>query len=75
MIVQDKLEGSNCDHNGYLVEQLPSLTLQQMADFHKNNIATAPRVLIVIGDKKAVSLKELSRFGKVIELKKGNVYK
>lgn len=74
-IVQDKIAGCTRDPNADLAEQLPALTLQDVAAYHRSEIATAPRVLIVIGNKKSFSVKELSRFGKVIELKREDIYK
>ena len=44
--------------------------------FHRQHIGDNPnRVWIVIGDKKLTDMKALARFGKVVELKKEDVFR
>ncbi len=59
-----------------LVRLLPDVTAADVVQFHQQHIANNKnRVWIVIGDKKLTDMKALARYGKVVELKKEDVYR
>ena len=75
-IANQRMEGYTADPNTDIARVLPTLTTQDIMEFHQQHIApNQHRVWIVIGDKKLTDMKALSRFGKVIELKKEDVYR
>lgn len=69
-------DGYTSDPNTDIARILPDVTTQDIVRFHQQHIApNQHRVWIVIGDKKLTDMKALSRFGKVVELKKEDVYR
>jgi predicted Zn-dependent peptidase len=59
-----------------VVRLLPTVTADDVMQFHQQHIArNQNRVWIVIGDKKLTDMKALARYGKVVELKKEDVYR
>jgi predicted Zn-dependent peptidase len=69
-------DGYTSDPNTETVRLLPSVTTQDVVNFHQQHIAANNnRVWIIIGDKKLTDLKALAHFGKVVELKKEDVYR
>lgn len=75
--VANKLgEGYTNDPNNETVRLLPAVSDQDVVAFYQQHIANNQnRVWIVIGDKKLTDMKALSRFGKVVELKREEVYR
>ena len=68
--------GNTTDPNAAIAQLLPNVTAQDIIQFHQQHIAgNHNRVWIIIGDKKLTNLDALSRYGKVIELEKEDVYK
>ena len=75
-IANQRMEGYTADPNTDIARILPTVTTQDIMTFHQQHIApNQHRIWIVIGDKKLTDMKALSRFGKVIELKKEDVYR
>lgn len=74
-IANYKLLGYNNDPRGNLLNELPSLTMNDIMTFYKERIQHQPQVLILIGNKEKMPLQELSRFGKLVELKKADIYR
>ena len=69
-------DGYTADPNADIARLLPAVTTQDIVQFHRQHIGENPhRVWIVIGDKKLTDMKALARFGKVVELKKEDVYR
>jgi predicted Zn-dependent peptidase len=58
-----------------IVEQLPAVSTAQVTDFHRSQVAGNHRVWMVIGDRKKTDLKALANYGKIVELKKEDIYK
>ena len=48
--------------------QLPKFTLDDIATFHKSEVANDTHVILLIGDKKKLNFKSLKKYGKVKEL-------
>ena len=75
--VANKLgEGYTTDPNAEVARLLPAVTAQDIVQFHHQHIANNKnRIWIVIGDKKTTDLQQLARYGKVVELKKADIYR
>ena len=55
---------------------IPTLSAKDIEQFHQQHVGSnSHRVWIVIGDKKRTDMKALARFGKVVELKKEDIYR
>ena len=75
-VANQRMLGNTTDPNAAIAQLLPHVTAQDIIQFHQQHIAgNHNRVWIIIGDKKLTNLDALSRYGKVIELEKEDVYK
>lgn len=70
-----KRQGYTEDPRSYLVEQLPQISVDDVATFYKDNVARIPKAIIVVGNKKNLPMKELEKYGRIIELKKSDIYR
>jgi predicted Zn-dependent peptidase len=69
-------DGYTTDPNADLARILPNITTDDVVKFHQQHIGNNQnRVWIIIGNKKLTDLKALARYGKVVELKKEDVYR
>ena len=69
-------EGYTSDPNAETARLLPQVSVQDVMQFYQQNIAgNKNRVWVIIGDKKLTNMKALARYGKVVELKKEDVYR
>jgi predicted Zn-dependent peptidase len=69
-------DGYTTDPNAEIARILPTISAQDIVQFHQQHIAkNQNRVWIIIGDKKLTDMKALSHYGKIVELKKEDVYK
>ena len=68
--------GYASDPNADMARLLPAISVQDIEQFHRQHVGSNQnRVWIIIGDKKLTDMKALARYGKVIELKKEDVYR
>ena len=68
--------GYTADPNSDKARLLPAIKAQDVVLFHRQHVAgNRNRVWMVIGDKKLTDLKALSRYGKVVELKREEIYR
>ena len=75
-VANQRMLGNTTVPGAAIARLLPSVTAQDVIQFHQQHIgANNNRVWIIIGDKKLTDMKALSRFGKVLELKKEDVYR
>ena len=75
-VANERMEGYATDPNADLARLLPAVSTQDIVSFHRQHVASRQnRVWIIIGDKKLTDLKALARYGKVVELKKEDVYR
>ena len=75
-VANQRLLGNTSDPKAGIARELPAITADAITKFHQQHIAGNPnRVWIIIGDKKLTDMRALARFGKVIELKKEDVYR
>ena len=69
-------EGYTTDPNTEIARLLPTVSVQDIVTFYQQHIAkNQNRVWVIIGDKKLTDLKALARYGKIIELKKEDIYR
>ena len=75
-VANQRMLGNTTVPGAAIARLLPSVTAQDVIQSHQQHIgANNNRVWIIIGDKKLTDMKALSRFGKVVELKKEDVYR
>ena len=69
-------DGYVSDPNTGIVRGIPSVTSQDIMQFHQKHVTSNKnRIWIVIGDRKLTDMKALARYGKVVELRKEDVYR
>ena len=61
------------DPRAVLAREVPKLTTADMVDFYQRNIQQQPRAYFIIGNKKQLDMQALSKYGRVVELKKEDV--
>ena len=75
-VAGQRMNGYTTDPNADIARLLPAISAQDIVQFHQQHIApNNNRVWIIIGDKKLTDMKALARFGKVVQLKKEDVYR
>ena len=75
-VANQRRDGYTTDPNADIARLLPAISSQDIVQFHQQHIASnRNRVWIVIGDKKLTDLKALAKYGKVVVLKKEDVYR
>ena len=50
-----------------------SLEFDNIVDFYKQNIAGRPVLITIVGNKKKIDMKELAKYGKIVEVKQKTV--
>ena len=69
-------DGYVSDPNTGIARGIPSVTSQDIMQFHQKHVTSNKnRIWIVIGDRKITDMKALARYGKVVELRKEDVYR
>ena len=61
------------DPRAVLAREVPKLTTADMVGFYQRNIQQQPRAYFIIGNKKQLDMQALSKYGRVVELKKEDV--
>ncbi|OQX98247.1 MAG: hypothetical protein B6I24_05750 [Bacteroidetes bacterium 4572_128] len=51
------------------------MSFKDIIEFHKKNIARRPVLITIVGNKKLINLKEIKKLGKIIEIKKEEIFK
>ena len=74
-VADKRNQGYTADPNEPLTRLVPTVTPQDVQQFHDKNIANNARIWVVIGDKKKLDLKQLAAFGNVVEWKKADIYR
>ena len=74
-IAEQKLKGYTQSKDAFLIEQLPTITANDIINYHQQQVAKNQRIWIVVGDRKSTNLKMLEQYGKVVELKKSDIYR
>ncbi len=68
-----RMNGYKEDPRTQIARIVPSLTAHDMMDFYQKNIQHQPRILFIIGNKRQLDFQQLAAYGKVVELKKGDI--
>ncbi len=71
----ERLKGYTADPNRKLVELLPRLLSADVEQFQREHVAGNSRVWMIIGDRKLTDFKALQQYGKVVELRKEDIYR
>ena len=75
-VANQRMSGYTNDPNADIARVLQGINAQDIVQFHQQHVApNKNRVWIIIGDKKLTDMKALSRYGKIVELKKEDIYR
>ena len=69
-----KLMGIDYDANKLYYEQIPSLTLQDVTNFEKQNIVGKPHRIIILGDEKNLDMKSLEKIAPIKHLSQEEIF-
>ena len=69
-----KLRGIDYDVNKLYYEQLPSLTLQDITNFEKQNIVGKPYRMVILGDEKNLDMKSLEKIAPIKRLSQEEIF-
>ena len=70
-----RLKGYTQDPNALTLSILPRLGIHDVTAFYQRFIQSAPISYIVVGDKRKLNLQGLSHYGRVVVLKKSDIYR
>ena len=68
-------EGKTEDPSGALVKNVPGLTIGDMKTFYEQRIKPAPRITIIVGNKKKLNFEELARYGRIVQMQRADFFK
>lgn len=69
-----KLRGIDYDVNKLYYEELPSLTLQDITNFEKQNIVGKPYRMVILGDEKNLDMKSLEKIAPIKRLSQEEIF-
>lgn len=69
-----RLRGFSTDPNASMLAAMPQMGICDIADFYKQNVQGHPRVIVIVGNKKTLDMATLAKMGKVVELRKVDIY-
>ncbi len=75
IVMLSERQGYTRDSDTELVEQLPSLTQDDIEAFYNKYIKGQPYQLMVVGPIKKLDLKGLVRYGTIVKVNKDDIYK
>jgi len=55
--------------------ELLKLEFSSIEEFYKNNVQGKPWLIAIVGNKEQINMLELSKYGKVVELKPEDIFK
>ena len=67
--------GYTADPDKEVLENLSSIDAARLREYYETNVAPAPTVWIIVGDRKALPMADIASYGKIVELKKEDIYK
>ena len=70
-----KLFGYNDDPRIKQYELYKELEFDNIVDFYKQNIQGRPMLITIVGNKKKIDMKELAKYGKIVEVKQKTILK
>ena len=68
-----RMNGYKEDPRTSLSRTVPTLTTDDMTGFYRSNIQQKPRIYYIIGNKKLLNLQQLSKYGRLVMLKKEDI--
>ncbi|MGQ9847602.1 MAG: M16 family metallopeptidase [Bacteroidales bacterium] len=74
-VVNWKLLGYQHDPNQEKILIYYEMKFDDIVKFYQENIQKKPMVVVIVGDKKRIDMKKLSRYGKIVTLKKKDVFR
>jgi predicted Zn-dependent peptidase len=74
-VANQLMRGYNDDPAREQVEQLPRMTAADIERFWQEQVTPNRRIWLIIGDRRHTDLKVLARYGQVVELHKGDIYR
>jgi predicted Zn-dependent peptidase len=74
-LVEWKLKGYYEDPAKFKLEAYKKLTFDDILSFYKKNIKDKPIVICLVGDKKRLNMKDIAKFGKIVEIKESTLFK
>ena len=69
-----QMKGIDYDVNEKIYEVLPSLTLQDIANFEKNQMANKPYRYVILGNEKELDMKALENIGSIMRLSTEEIF-
>ena len=70
-----RLHGYAQDPDAGILKALAPMTPSDLMRFYRANIQSRPRAIFIVGNKKMLDMKRLGKLGKIVELKKADLYK
>ena len=74
MVVWKRL-GYQHDPNQEKIPVYYEMKFDDMLKFYQENIQKKPMVVVIVGDEKRIDMNKLSHFGKIMKLKKKDVFR
>lgn len=74
-MVRWKNQGYEEDPIKLKIEKYKNLTFEDITNFYKANLQAKPVVYSIVGNKKRINLKELSKYGKIVKVKEKSLFK
>ena len=75
LIARLRREGYTDDPNRLLMEALPTIGMDELMSFYQAHVQHRPTAYVIVGNLKKIGEKQLQAFGKLVKLKKGDLYK
>lgn len=70
-----RAEGFDHDPAEEFIQDIATMDIQDISRFYREQISDRPVVYMIAGNKKRISMKELEKFGPVIQVKKKAIYR
>lgn len=70
-----RLHGYAQDPDAAILKALAPMTPSDLMRFYRGNIQSRPRAIFIVGNKKMLDMKRLGKLGKIVILKKTDLYK
>ena len=67
--------GYTADPDKEVLENLSAIDAAYLRNYYETNVAPSPVVWIIVGDRKALPMDDIASYGKIVELKKEDIYK
>lgn len=68
-------QGYKDDPNKALIRQMPDVNMDEIIKFYDKNVKNRPLVYMIVGNEKNIDLEKFEKFGKIIRVKKDEIYK